>query len=303
MSCRVGGKGFIHPTQQSVQDRLVERAYKVLLSDKNLLVLIDNPKSFIIPVFSCLAASSLVLGEYFVLKDLFFYEVTHLADSEAHQDSLEEQERNCQEGTLRQASTTGRLSSNSAIRPPTQKKKEPAANTVWRARTPPFASLSSSLASSSPSFSSSSDELATRVGRIVPLIICKEEEEKNMDSNLRAGFREKEHKCSSESIVVNYIPSKKAYPKPVLAPLPMPISLATALVVTPNSDEKPPSTDDISYHEMRKPFVVPENLNKESFECMTSSPLHSKLAYVPNQEEISEILKRISSFTEREPPI
>ena len=78
MSCRVGGKGFIHPTQQSVRDRRAERAYKVLLSNKNLLVLIDNPKSFIIPVFSHLAASSLVLGEYFVLKDLFFYEVTHL---------------------------------------------------------------------------------------------------------------------------------------------------------------------------------------------------------------------------------
>ena len=39
--------------------------------------------------------SSLVFGEDFVLKDLFFYEVTHLADSETHQDSLEEQERKC----------------------------------------------------------------------------------------------------------------------------------------------------------------------------------------------------------------
>ena len=207
---------------------------------------------------------------------------------------------------MRQAPTTGRLSSNSAIHPPTQKKKEPTANTVRRARTPPPASPSSSSASSSsssPSFSSSSDEPETRVNRIVPHIIYKEEEEQNMDSNLRAGFREKKRRRSSESIVVNYIPFKKACPKLALAPLPMPISLATALVVTPNSDEKSPSIDDISYHEMRKPFVVPENLNKESFECMASSHLHSKSAYVPNQEEIFELLKRISSFIEREPPI
>ena len=52
-----------------------KRAYKVFLLDKNLLALIDNPKLFIIPIFSRLAPPSLVLGEHFVLKDLPFYEV------------------------------------------------------------------------------------------------------------------------------------------------------------------------------------------------------------------------------------
>ncbi|KAL6311320.1 hypothetical protein AAG906_025538 [Vitis piasezkii] len=52
-------------------------------SRQNLLVLIDNPKSFIIPVFPRLTPPSLVPGEHFVLKDLLFYEVSHLADSEA----------------------------------------------------------------------------------------------------------------------------------------------------------------------------------------------------------------------------
>ena len=60
-----------------------KRAYKVFLSDKNLLALIDNPKPFIIPVFPCLAPPSLVPGEHFVLKDFPFYEVARLAYSEA----------------------------------------------------------------------------------------------------------------------------------------------------------------------------------------------------------------------------
>ncbi|RVW82921.1 hypothetical protein CK203_038374 [Vitis vinifera] len=60
-----------------------EWAPKVFLPNNNLLALIDNPKSFIIPVFSRLAPPSLVLGEHFVLKDLYFYEVACLADSKA----------------------------------------------------------------------------------------------------------------------------------------------------------------------------------------------------------------------------
>ena len=62
---------------------VVEWAYKVLVLDKNLLALIGSPKSFIILMFPWLTPSSLVLGEHFVLKDLPFYEVARLADSEA----------------------------------------------------------------------------------------------------------------------------------------------------------------------------------------------------------------------------
>ena len=69
-----------------------KRAYKVLFSDKNLLALIDNPKPFIMPVFPRLAPLSLVFGEHFVLKDLPFYEVARLVDSEARQAHLEERE-------------------------------------------------------------------------------------------------------------------------------------------------------------------------------------------------------------------
>nr|CAN83379.1 hypothetical protein VITISV_040726 [Vitis vinifera] len=61
----------------------IEWAYKVLFLDKNMLALIGSPKSFIILVFPWLTPSSLVLGKHFMLKDLPFYEVARLADSEA----------------------------------------------------------------------------------------------------------------------------------------------------------------------------------------------------------------------------
>ena len=89
-----------------------ERAYKVLISNKNLLALIDNPKSFISPIFPRLALPSLVLDEHFVLKDLPFYKIARLADFEAHQAHLEEREQKRQEWTLRQVSIANRPSSN-----------------------------------------------------------------------------------------------------------------------------------------------------------------------------------------------
>ena len=71
----------------------IERAHSILLSDKNLHVLIKNPKSFIISVFPWLAPPSLVPDKHFVLKDLSFHEVARLADSEARQARLEKREK------------------------------------------------------------------------------------------------------------------------------------------------------------------------------------------------------------------
>nr|CAN67980.1 hypothetical protein VITISV_005014 [Vitis vinifera] len=70
-----------------------ERNHNVLLSDKNLMVLINDPKPFIIPVFPHVAFPSLVANEHFVLKDLSFYEVVRLADSKARQTRLEVREK------------------------------------------------------------------------------------------------------------------------------------------------------------------------------------------------------------------
>ena len=92
-----------------------ERAHNVLLSNKNLQVLIENPKLFIILVFPRLAPSSLEPGELFMLKDLLFYEVACLADSEARQTRLKEWKKKCHEGTLRQASVSSHPTSNSIV--------------------------------------------------------------------------------------------------------------------------------------------------------------------------------------------
>ena len=75
---------------------VIEQAYNVLLSDKNMQALIENPKAFIILVFPRLVPPSLVPDEYFMLKDFHFYKVACLADSEAHQAYLEKREKKCQ---------------------------------------------------------------------------------------------------------------------------------------------------------------------------------------------------------------
>lgn len=166
-----------------------------------MLALIDNPKLFIILVFPQLAHLSLVLGEQFVLKDLPFYEVVHLAYFKACQARLEKRERKRQEWTLRQTLAAGHPSSSSVVRFPTQKKKKLAARQIRRVRTP-FSPFSSFLSVSSSS--SSSDEPEVGVDQLVPPIICEEnEEDDDMTSNLRAGFCERHHKRISESIIVS----------------------------------------------------------------------------------------------------
>ena len=170
-----------------------ERAYNVFLLDKNLQALIENPKPFIISVFPRLAPLSLEPNEHFLLKDFPFYEVARLANSEARQACLEEWEKKCQEGTLRQTLTTSHSTSSSVVCHLTQKKKFVAC-LIQKARTPLPATPSSSSASSPSSSSSSSfssDKVEARVNRLVPLIIYEEKEEKEMTSNLRARFRKK----------------------------------------------------------------------------------------------------------------
>ena len=103
----------------------LEQNHKVLLSNKNLLALINEPKSFVIPVFSRVAPLSLVLGKHFVVKDLPFYAVALLVDSEACQASLEEREKKRQERMLRQTLTTSRLTFNFIVQLFAKKKKEP----------------------------------------------------------------------------------------------------------------------------------------------------------------------------------
>ena len=81
---------------------------------------------------------------------------------------------------MRQAPDVGRSSSSSVVRPPTQKKKEIVARLVRRVKTLPPTSPSSPSVSSSSSSSFSfsfSDGPQAGVDRVVPPIICEEEDE------------------------------------------------------------------------------------------------------------------------------
>lgn len=75
-------KDFFALLNKLFEIEVSERNHKVFLLDKNLLALINEPKSFIMPVFLRVAPSFLVLGKHFVLKNLSFYAVAHLEDSE-----------------------------------------------------------------------------------------------------------------------------------------------------------------------------------------------------------------------------
>nr|CAN72402.1 hypothetical protein VITISV_033808 [Vitis vinifera] len=107
-----------------------------------------------------------------------------------------------------------------------------------------------------------------------------------MASKLRVRFRERQCKHLSESIAVNPTPSKKACPKPVSVPPLVSVPPTTVAAITLESDEKLPSANDIAYHEIRRPFFVPDNISEELFEYMNSSPSRSKSAYVPSLEEV-----------------
>ena len=60
--------------------------------DKNLHALINEPKSFVLPILPHVAPTPLVPDEHYVLKYLPFYKIAHLTDSEARQAYLEKRE-------------------------------------------------------------------------------------------------------------------------------------------------------------------------------------------------------------------
>ncbi|KAL6316315.1 hypothetical protein AAG906_017948 [Vitis piasezkii] len=157
----------------------------------------------------------------------------------------------------------------SVIRLFTQKKKTVARH-VQRVRILPLASPSSSSASSfsSPSSLSYNDEPKAGVDWPVPSIICEnEEDEEKMASDLRVGFCERQHKHPLSKLTLPTITT----------------------IVTLGLDEKPSFVEDISYHEIRKPFIISGKISEDSFECLNFSPLHTKVDENPNQSFMSRL--------------
>lgn len=66
-----------------------EQNHQILLMDRNLLVVVQEPNSYVLPILSRPTPKVLVLVEYHVLKDLSFYEVARAQDTKAHQDRLD----------------------------------------------------------------------------------------------------------------------------------------------------------------------------------------------------------------------
>lgn len=91
------GKTFFALLNKLFEIEVFERNHKVLLSDKNLLALNNEPKLFVIPIFPRMASPFLVPSKHFVLKNLSFYVVSRLADSKARQARLEKREKKHQE--------------------------------------------------------------------------------------------------------------------------------------------------------------------------------------------------------------
>ncbi|RVW21238.1 hypothetical protein CK203_114582 [Vitis vinifera] len=79
-----------------------ERHYQTLLTDQNLLSVVQKPQPYIIPIFPRLAPKVLVPNEHHVLKDLPLYEEARAINAKARQDQLNQREKKHQEGTLRQ---------------------------------------------------------------------------------------------------------------------------------------------------------------------------------------------------------
>ena len=62
-----------------------ERHHQTLLADRNLLAVVRESQSYVIPILSRLAPKVLVPGKHHILKDLLFYEEARAPDT-MHQD-------------------------------------------------------------------------------------------------------------------------------------------------------------------------------------------------------------------------
>lgn len=129
---------------------------------------------------------------------------------------------------------------------------------------------------------------------MVPPIIYEEEEEEDMAA--RAGFKDNQHKCLFESIMVNPTSSKRPYPEPIcsepvltLAQVLTPLTTTVGIIL--ELDKRLPSVKGISYHESRSPSSSPDHLSNKSVECVASFPFHPNSSHIPSREKITELIR------------
>ena len=170
-----------------------------------------------------------------MLKDLPFYEVAHKTNTKARQERLDQREKKCQEGTLRQAPGGSHPATSSIVHSPTKKKSAPQLNKKVLDLFPSASTSVSSFTVGTEQGSTDSPSIGANQGweleYVVPYIILEPEEEEKevMASNLRVGFKGRQSKRLSKSIVIAPLPAKRTcaedpYAVPVsdtlLAPMP-----------------------------------------------------------------------------------
>lgn len=238
--------------------------------------------------------------EHHVLKDLHFYEVIRAIDAKALQDRLDQREKKCQEGTLKQAPGGSRLVASSNARPSAkEKKKKLDAQATRRVPAPTPTSLSASTSISSSAVGTGQDstidssfvraEPKREVEPIVPRIIYEPKGEEDIVANLRSGFKERQRKRLFESIAVSPSTVKgSCMEEPRVAPIsdtplaPMPFTNAAEPSSTSNAR---PFARKNAHHKQVGPSIGLTSTSEGLNEKEVSTHSHPPTPHAPSWEE------------------
>lgn len=86
-------KAYFERLNKIFEISTAERNHQVLLRNRNLLAVVRESKTFLLPILPSLVPQSVVPDEHHVLKDLSCYEVACATDSKVHQDRLDQREK------------------------------------------------------------------------------------------------------------------------------------------------------------------------------------------------------------------
>lgn len=139
-------------------------------------------------------------------------------------------------------------------------------------------------------------------------VTCKKKEKEDMATNLRTRFKDKQRKRLSESITVNSLSFKRPYSEslcsePVLVIAPVLVPSTVAASTNLESNERLRLAEGTAHQEPQRPFSSPEDLSDDSAKCVAFVFSRPKSSRTPNREEITELMRQIISFTEREAPV
>lgn len=126
---------------------------------------------------------------------------------------------------------------------------------------------------------------------MVPSIICEEEGEENMATNLRVGLKKRQCKRLSESITVVPPSTKKPYieilyPKPVSAIAPPPEPLVVTVGLKSSSSKGIFSNEGAAHPGPKRSSTSLAQLGNDSIECVASVTPCPQVPRTPSQEEI-----------------